>query len=128
MKKVKLNNKEIKGEAGLNYDAETDALYVYAKDIKYVESIDLDDIILDIGENGIIKGIEILDASKKFKLNKYDLKHIKKLIAEIEITPDVIKLKITISVLKRNKEIERFTTAKGLDDISLPSGVVCVEC
>ncbi|EHP88523.1 DUF2283 domain-containing protein [Methanotorris formicicus] len=128
MKKVKLNNKEIKGEAGLDYDAETDALYVYAKDIKYVESIDLDDIILDIGENGIIKGIEILDASKKFKLNKYDLKHIKKLIAEIEITPDVIKLKITISVLKRNKEIERFTTAKGLNDISLPSGVVCVEC
>ena len=111
-----------------DYDIEADALHIYAKDIKYIESIDLGDIILDIGENGLIKGIEILNASKNFKLNKYDLKHIKKLTAEIKITPDIIKLKITISVLKRNKEVERFTTAKGLNDISLPSGVVCVEC
>ncbi len=111
-----------------DYDAQSDVLYVYLQGIKYKESIDLGDIIIDIGENGDFKGIVILDASRKFKLNKYDLKHIKKLIAEIEINPDVIKLKITISVLKRNKEIERFTTAKGLNDISLPSGVVCVEC
>ena len=123
----KLKN-QFEGKAGLRYSAETDILYVYAKDIKYIESIDLGDIILDIGENGLIKGIEILNASKNFKLIKYDLKHIKKLTAEIKITPDIIKLKITISVLKRNKEVERFTTAKGLNDISLPSGVVCVEC
>ncbi|MEO2117444.1 MAG: DUF2283 domain-containing protein [Methanocaldococcus sp.] len=53
----KLKNK-FEGEAGLRYSSETDILYVYAKDIKYIESIDLGDVILDIGENGIIKGIE----------------------------------------------------------------------
>ncbi|UXM85431.1 DUF2283 domain-containing protein [Methanococcus aeolicus] len=128
MKKVKINNKQIKGEADLNYDAKTDALYVYAKDVKYVESIDLNDVILDIGEDGIIKGIEILNVSKKFHVDKYDLKHIKKLNAEIEITPDIITIKITISILKRNKTVEKQTFAKGLNDISLDSGIVSMEC
>jgi uncharacterized protein YuzE len=128
MKKIEISDRQIKGEAGLNYDADADALYVYAKNIKYVESIDLNDVILDIGENGVIKGIEILDVSKKFHIDKYDLKHIKKLNAKIEITSDIITIKISIVVLKRNRTVERQTIAKGLNDMHLASGVVSMEC
>ena len=120
--------KKIKNKAIFDYDAQSDVLYVYTKEIKYKESMDLGDIILDIGEKGMVKGIVILDASKKFKLDKYDLKHVKKLSVEVKITSDVIKLKITIGVIKRSKEIEKFATAKGLNDIGLPSDVACMEC
>ena len=97
--------KEIKNKAIFDYDAQSDVLYVYTKGIKYKESMDLGDIIVDIGEKGVVKGIVILDASKKFKLDKYDLKHVKKLSVEVKITSDVIKLKITIGVIKRSKEV-----------------------
>ncbi len=120
--------KKIENKAIFDYDAQSDVLYVYTKGIKYKESMDLGDIILDIGEKGHVKGVVILDASKKFNLDKYDLRHVKKLSCGIEITPDVVKLKITIGVIKRNKEIEKFATTKGLNDIGLPSDVVCMEC
>ncbi len=120
--------KRVEKAAVFDYDAQSDVLYVYLEGVKYLESVDFGDIILDIGENNILKGIVILDASKKFKVNKYDLKHVQKLSAEIRTTPDIIKLKITVSILKRNKEIEKYATARGLNDVSLPTGIVCMEC
>jgi len=76
----------------ISYDSKSDSLYFGIKEAKYIESIDLNNIILDIGEN------------------------------------DIIKLKIVINILKRNKLIERTTQIKNINDVSLPSKDLCVVC
>jgi uncharacterized protein YuzE len=118
---INLNNKD--------YDFENDVLYIYTNEGKYGESVDLDDVILDIGEDGNIIGIEILDASKIFKVDKYDLlKNLIKFEAVIKITKDVIKLNMKLEVLKRNKEIVRESTIKGLNYNGLNEGEMEIAC
>ena len=118
---INLNNKD--------YDFENDVLYIYTDEGEYNESIDLDDVILDIEKNGKIIGIEILDASKMFKVDKYDLlKNLIKFEAVIKITKDVIKLNMKLEVLKRNKEIVKESTVKGLNYTGLNEGEMEIAC
>ena len=101
----------------------------YTDEGEYNESIDLDDVILDIEKNGKIVGIEILDASKMFKVDKYDLlKNLIKFEEVIKITKDVIKLNMKLEVLKRNKEIVKESTVKGLNYTGLNEGEMEIAC
>jgi len=56
----------------VHYDANTDLLYIRLDDKKH-KSLNKrisEDIVLDIGKNGKIIGIEILDASKHLNVKK----------------------------------------------------------
>jgi len=112
----------------LDYDMRNDSLYIYTKERKYKGSLDLEDIIIDISEDGEIIGIEILDASKKFKIPKYGLKNIVSFKSIIEITKDVIKINMKIAVLRRNKKVEKSIIAKGLNEMNLAEGVMAMTC
>lgn len=105
-----------------DYDAQNDSFFVYSKEAKYKSSIDLGDIILDIDEDNSIMGVEILGASLKFGISKYDVQHYRRLNVTIEITEKVIDVKLTLSFLKRNTEVSRFTEASAINSISLPVG------
>jgi len=118
---INLNNKD--------YDFENDILYLYTSEGKYKESIDLNGAILDIGQDGKIRGIEIMDISKRFNVDKYDLlKNLVKFEAVIKITKDVIKLNMKLEVLKRNKEIVKESTVKGLNYTDLNEGEMEIAC
>jgi uncharacterized protein YuzE len=69
-----------KGEMQILYDAKTDLLYIRLDDTKQevINQRLAEDIVLDIGEGDRIVGIEILDASKRLRLErllpvKYDV-------------------------------------------------------
>ncbi|AEH07216.1 DUF2283 domain-containing protein [Methanothermococcus okinawensis] len=112
----------------VDYDFENDDLFVYKKGAKSKMTIDLDDVLLDFDNKGIV-GMEILDASKIFKVDKYDLlKNLIKFEAVIKITKDVIKLNMKLEVLKRNKEIVRESTIKGLNYNGLNEGEMEITC
>ena len=50
----------------ISYDSQADALYIKLQEGKFVENKEPEDgLILDIGKNNSLLGIEILDASKK---------------------------------------------------------------
>ena len=59
-----------------DYDIENDNIFFYNDSGKYEFSVDIDGIIFDIDENNHIMAIEILDASKKIKSSKSDLRDI----------------------------------------------------
>lgn len=54
----------------IEYDREADALYIQLREAKVDDNIDIEEgITVDLGKNGHIIGLEILDASKKLELS-----------------------------------------------------------
>ncbi|MDA2924989.1 DUF2283 domain-containing protein [Acidobacteria bacterium AH-259-L09] len=51
----------------ITYDTAADALYIKFQDGKFLRNKELEEgIVLDIGEGGILLGLEILEASSRF--------------------------------------------------------------
>jgi uncharacterized protein YuzE len=106
-----------------DYDFENDTIFFYGTDKKYKTSIDIDNIILDIGEDNSAIAIEILDASKKFSVPKSDLSNILHFNAEISISKETIKVVMKLVLKKRNGLINKFTEACGLNNNDLPVSI-----
>lgn len=103
-----------------DYDFENDTIFFYGTDKKYKTSIDIDDIILDVGEDNSAIAIEIIDASKKFNVPKSDLSNILHFNAEISVSKETIKVIMKLVIKKRNGLINKFTEACGLNNNDLP--------
>ena len=103
-----------------DYDFENDTIFFYGTDKKYKTSIDIDNIILDVGEDNSAIAIEILDASKKFKVPKSDLSNILHFNAEISVSKETIKVIMKLVIKKRNGLVNKFTEACGLNNNDLP--------
>jgi uncharacterized protein YuzE len=103
-----------------DYDFENDSIFFYGSNKKYMSSIDLDGIILDISEDNQVMAIEILDASKRFNLSKEDLRHIRYFEALIEVSEENIRLTMKMGVSKRNKLVNTGLNALGLNSMNLP--------
>jgi len=111
----------------IDYDYENDSLLVYKEGVKSKKTLDLDDILIDFDENGDVVGIEILNASKLFNVDKYDLlKNLIKFEAVGKITKDLITLNIKLYLLRRKKEIIKESVVKGLNNIGLKEGEVAI--
>ncbi len=110
----------VSGLSKFDYDFENDTIFFYGTDKKYKTSIDIDDIILDVGEDNSAIAIEILDASKKFSVPKSDLLYILHFNAEISVSKETIKVVMKLVIKKRNGLINKFTEACGLNNNDLP--------
>ncbi len=54
----------------IEYSKEADAIYVYFKEEYVAKSKEIEDgVVVDFDEKGQLIGIEVLDASKRFKLS-----------------------------------------------------------
>ncbi|ODS34260.1 MAG: hypothetical protein SCARUB_00634 [Candidatus Scalindua rubra] len=54
----------------IEYSKEADAIYVYFKEEYVAKSKEIEDgIVIDFDEKGQLVGIEVLDATKRFKLS-----------------------------------------------------------
>ena len=103
-----------------DYDLENDSIFFYGSNKKYMSSTDLDGIILDISEDNQVMAIEILDASKRFKLSKEDLRNIRYFEALIKVGEENIRLTMKMGISKRDKLIDTGLDALGLNSMNLP--------
>lgn len=110
------------------YDFETDTFYFRDKSISYHSSIDMGDLIMDIGEDGTPIGVELLDASKNFKVSKVVMKGIEGFNANIDISETEIKVTIKAFVKLRNTKIEKVSVSHGVNDINLQPGQTAMAC
>lgn len=110
-----------------DYDFENDSLFFNRDAVQLESSIDLGNIILDMGVDGSPVGFEVLHASKMFNVPKTVIQNFHGMSAEIYITKETIEIKITISVLLRNRETPKIAISHGINDINLqPSQMAMV--
>ena len=100
----------------VNYDPVVDSLFVSVPDRRYRYSIMVgNDIILDFGtfpdESELkVVGFELLDASKKFGVDKYVLRNIKRLHAEIRVNEEWVTLRLSLIAVQHKRERESSRT------------------
>lgn len=95
---------EAKGE--MDYDYTNDILFFKVKNRDYNHSIELEDIVLDVDQEGYITGLQIFGASKMFNVDKEALKNIKRWEFKVRVEEKVIFVQLMFKILRRNKVVE----------------------
>jgi len=103
----------------IDYDYENDSLFFFTRGTSYRESFDLDNIIIDFDENNHIKGVEIPDASERFGISKDAVKPENTEI-NLKISEKKIKLRISMTLQKKNKEIPRVISVTERNITNIP--------
>ena len=111
-----------------DYDYENDSLFFFIKGAEYSHSLNLDNIILDFNTDQSLKGVEILNASKKFGVSKYALKSLHKMDLDLDISDEKIELKISLVLIKRNKPTPKAITAEDINEFNMPAGTMTLSC
>ena len=122
-------NKHCRKNDILDYDFENDSLLFGNNSSKYDVSIDLGDLILDIGEDGVPIGVELINASKHLGVPKIALRsNLKVVEANIEISDKEIEVKISVFVEIRSKPTEKVSILHGVNDVNLQPGQTALVC
>lgn len=113
-----------------DYDLQNDSILFYGEDNNYKSSIDLDGIVIDFNEEDYLMSIEILDASKKFKISKQDILNIKNFHATIKITKENIEITMNLKISKRNRIVASSLDAITINSMNIPSSTqgIAVSC
>ncbi|MDP2750707.1 MAG: DUF2283 domain-containing protein [Nanoarchaeota archaeon] len=90
--------------AKINYDFEEDILAM-SKGKKAKESIDIGDFIVDLDHQGFVVGIEILNASENLKINKQQLKLLKKASMVVRYRSNCIYVSLVLNLKEKEKDI-----------------------
>lgn len=98
---------QITAKGEMDYDYANDILFFKVKERKYDHSVELDDIILDVDNSGIITGMQIFGASNIFNIEKEALQNIKKWEFSIRTEGKIIYIQLMFEMIKRNKIVER---------------------
>lgn len=106
-----------------SYDSNTDSLFIYVSDdYVYDESVELNaNVIMDFDVNGIPRAIELLSASKLFKIDKSYFNNISMLKVNIFINEDIIKLNVNLTVKVHNEFISEIIRGKCINDLNAPN-------
>ncbi|MBS3176047.1 DUF2283 domain-containing protein [Candidatus Woesearchaeota archaeon] len=97
--------KHLEGKGEFLYDYNNDIPLFKTKKRNYLKSLDFDDLIVDIDEQGFITGLQVFDASKVFNLSKMALKHIKEFVMHTKVENKVINIQLHFTSTLRNKPI-----------------------
>jgi hypothetical protein len=111
-----------------DYDYENDSLLFFIKGADYTHSLNLDNIILDFSTDQSLKGVEILNASKKFGVSKYALKSLHKINLDLDISEEKIELKISLILIQRDKPTPKAITAADINEFNIPAGTMTMSC
>ncbi len=94
---AKLNTKII-------YDEEEDILF-FSKGRKVKASIDIGDFIIDVDTNGLVSGIEILNASKNLNVSEEQLKSLQNASMSITYKPNYVYIYLVMQFKDKEKDI-----------------------
>jgi uncharacterized protein YuzE len=112
-----------------DYDFHNDSLLFSYSGIKYDYSVELGDIIVDFGDNGLPIGAEILDASELFNIPKSAIKNgITKFDVNFSISKEAIEVTFILIVTLRNQEITKIATSHVINDIDAPTAQIAMTC
>ena len=124
--------RELKEKGEFDYDYAHDVLFFKVKDRPYDRSLELDNLVVDIDEEGFVVGLQIFDASAYFRMDK---KHLKvasmwKMWANVEKLGEcesLIEIRLVFQVLVRNRIVEqRPIITQNVRDGLESSQMVCV--
>jgi hypothetical protein len=109
-------------------------MYCFFKDIVVIPNkcklsfLGSDNIILDFNTDQSLKGVEILNASKKFGVSKYALKSLHKINLDLDISEEKIELNISLVLRIRNKPTPKEITAEDINEFNIPAGTMTMSC
>jgi len=124
--------KELREKGEFDYDYSHDILFFKVRNREYERSIELDNLVLDVDEEGFIVGLQIFDASAYFGIDRKYLRaamtwELQVRTEKISESESRIEVRLMFQVVVRNKILqpEPIITQNIRD--SLPdSKVVCV--
>jgi uncharacterized protein YuzE len=122
------NNQYHTDADSMDYDLENDSLYLFTKGAKYLHSLNLDNVIIDIGNEIYVKGVEIQNASKQFGVPKYTLMKPHQIDVHIDVSDDKIEVNIQLTLEIRNKHTPKSFTATDVNEFNLPCGTIGMSC
>ena len=113
-----------------SYDEKVDSIHIkITDDYEYKESLELEDgIILDFSTDGIPVGLEILDISELFSVEKECFENIENINMSIGITNFSISLNLSIEVLIKNQIINQPFSTITKNVINIPEMNVICSC
>jgi uncharacterized protein YuzE len=103
-------------KAVVTYDFQNDILYMSAKQREYEFSEEVDELVIDLDKNKKIIGLEIFDASEKFNIDKVKLQNLKGSKWLFEADKKKLYIKISLTIILRNKEILPNYVYSGIND------------
>ncbi len=86
------------------YDTGEDILSL-AKSKKVKSSVDVGDFIIDIGYDGLVSGVEILNASENIKVSQQQLRSLEKASLSVNYKPGCVYIHLNLQFNKKEKEI-----------------------
>lgn len=95
------------GKGEYSYDYEHDILLFKIRNRNYAMSIEFDNFIVDIDEEGFITGLRIFDASQVFKLSKVALNNLKSFEFHTRAENGVISVQLRFNCILRNSVIKQ---------------------
>src|SRR3990167_3612289 len=95
------------GKGEFIYDFQQDILMFKIQDRNYKLSVELQNFVADIDEEGFVTGVRIFDASKVFGVDKYSLKNITSMEFRSDVENNVITITCTFTSKVRNKPVPK---------------------
>lgn len=111
------------GNGEVDYDSANDILFFRIRKRMYAQSIDFEDIVVDIDKEGFITGVQVFNATRMLHMPKTALQRIKNWELHTKSEGKVITIHLTFETIK-NKVIENIVreSASPLEDAE----AVCV--
>lgn len=88
----------------IDYDSENDILFISDGE-KVKASLDIGEFILDVSNSNFICGIEVMDASENFGINKVILENIKSMKMSVTYKTNHVYVLLTMVFKEGNKEV-----------------------
>lgn len=94
-----------------DYDSVGDSLFLWSlRDYRYDYSFAIDDVVIDIDEDGLPVAFEFLNASRWFDIQKRDFQQLEDIRIFLEVTDKFVCLNADLSASKNNSHIYRIRT------------------
>lgn len=91
------------GRGRYTYSFDTDLLIYKIDDIPYQQSLEYENLLIDLGPRGVLSGIRVFDASIVFGVSKQALIDVKNFALIVKITRDSISVIVRFDVKKQSK-------------------------
>lgn len=95
-----------RGKGEWVYDYGHDILTLKIKNLNYEYSLDFENYVVDFDPEGIVKGVQIWDASQVFDIPKSALREISSFQFLVGIQKGIIHIRILLIAKTRNKEFK----------------------
>src|SRR3989338_9715133 len=110
--KLEKRSLNIPGQLEVSYDFKYDVLLFKLKNREYKRSVEFQNFVADIDEEGYVTGAQIFDASKAFNIDKYLLRNVHHAHFKAHAENNVITIILNFNIILRNRIIPLLSREK----------------